>query len=99
MFGVRRAFLEPDRRLIKDKIINGITNKHIFTKKLFQVVKAIAEEYHIPFLPLQEKLNHCAERFSAQKTLGDGVHPAMLGAITIADAWIHVFDKIEIPIC
>ena len=60
-----------------------------------KVVKKLAEEYGLYFLPLQEKLSEAAKS-GAEYYLSDGVHPAMAGAKLIADEWLKLFrEKIE----
>ena len=65
--------------------------------KYAEVVKKLAEEYGLYFLPLQKKLSEAAEKFGAEKYLYDGVHPMVAGAKLIADEWVKLFkDKIEV---
>ena len=59
-----------------------------------KVVKEIAKKYNLHFLPLQEKFNAAAAKYSAEKYLYDGVHPAIAGATLIADEWLKLFKKI-----
>ena len=61
--------------------------------KYAEVVKRLAKEYGLYFLPLQEKLTAAAEKHGASYYLADGVHPAMAGAKLIADEWLKIFDK------
>ena len=60
-----------------------------------RVVKSLAEEYGLYFLPLQEKLNEAAAKYSAELYLVDGVHPTILGAKLIAEEWLKLFKTIE----
>lgn len=64
-------------------------------KEYAKVVKQIAKDYGLYFLPLQETIDKAAEKFGANKVLADGVHPAMTGAKLIADEWLKCF-KTEI---
>jgi len=64
-------------------------------KEYAKVVKQIAKDYGLYFLPLQETIDKAAEKFGADKVLADGVHPAMTGAKLIADEWLKCF-KTEI---
>lgn len=60
------------------------------------VVRKLADEYGLYFLPLQSKLSAAAERYGAQHYLFDGVHPMVAGAKLIADEWVKLFkEKIE----
>ena len=58
-----------------------------------KAVKALAEEFGIEFLPLQEKFNFCAEKSKAEYYLIDGVHPHIAGAALIADEWVKLFKS------
>ena len=55
-----------------------------------KVVKRLAEEYGLYYLPLQEKLSEAAKGKEAEY-LGDGVHPVEKGAKLIANEWLQVF--------
>ena len=60
-----------------------------------EVVKQIAKDYNLYFLPLQEALNDAANRYGADIILSDGVHPTVQGSVVIADEWQKLFNKIE----
>ncbi len=62
--------------------------------KYAEVVKKLAAEYGLYFLPLQEKLTQAAANATAAEYLADGVHPAEAGAKLIANEWLNAFDKI-----
>ncbi len=64
-------------------------------KEYAKVVKRLAEEYSLYFLPLQKILDEAAEKFGADKFLYDGVHPSLAGAGLIADAWLNLFRNIN----
>lgn len=65
--------------------------------KYAAVVKKLAKEYGLYFLPLQEKFNEAAAKFGARYYLYDGVHPMVAGAKLIADEWVKLFkEKIEV---
>ena len=61
--------------------------------KYAEVVKKLAEEYGLAFLPLQEKLSQAAAKTTAEEYLSDGVHPAEGGAKLIASEWLEKFDQ------
>ena len=64
--------------------------------KYAEVVKKLANEYGLHFLPLQEKLSEKANQFGEEPYLTDGVHPMIAGATLIADEWVKLFkEKIE----
>ena len=61
--------------------------------KYAEVVKKLAKEYGLYFLPLQETLTKAAASATAAEYLRDGVHPAEAGAKLIASEWLKAFDK------
>lgn len=64
--------------------------------KYSEVVKKLADEYGLFFLPLQQKFNEQSALFGAETYLYDGVHPMIAGARLIADEWVNFFkEKIE----
>ena len=58
-----------------------------------KVVKKLASEYGLYFLPLQQKLDEYAQKFGAKHILFDGVHPMIAGASIIADEWTKLFEQ------
>ena len=60
-----------------------------------EAVREIAEEYHMPFIPLQTELETMAMRVSAEYYLYDGIHPSMVFHQFIADKWIETFQQWE----
>lgn len=65
--------------------------------KYAAVVKKLADEYGLYFLPLQEKFNEAAKKFGARYYLYDGVHPMLAGAKLIADEWVKLLkNEIEV---
>ena len=81
-------------------VLKGSATEEQYTKFLkvkdyAKVVKRLAEEYSLYFLPLQKILDEAAEKFGADKFLYDGVHPSLAGAGLIADAWLNLFRNIN----
>ena len=58
-----------------------------------KVVKKLAEEYGLVFVPLQEKFNEKAKVNGVEFYLYDGVHPWFGGAKLIADEWYKAFEE------
>ncbi|MBR3863931.1 MAG: hypothetical protein IKJ19_02295 [Clostridia bacterium] len=58
-----------------------------------KVVKKLAKEYNLYFLPLQEKFNEAAKKYGEKPFLFDGVHPMIAGAGLIANAWTKLFEE------
>lgn len=61
--------------------------------KYAAVVKKLAEEYDLIFVPLQETLTKAAEENGPKPYLYDGVHPGVAGARLIADEWLKAFRE------
>lgn len=58
-----------------------------------KVVKKLAQEYNLYFLPLQERFTEQAKKHGAEHYLYDGVHPMVAGATLIADEWLKLFKE------
>lgn len=58
-----------------------------------KVVKKLAREFALSFLPLQEKFTLGAQKTQASDYLYDGVHPHIAGATLIADEWVKLFKQ------
>lgn len=94
----------PDIKIIlcEPFVLKGTATEEQFeqvekVKDYARVVKQLAAEYGLFFLPLQEKLNEAAKKFGAEKFLYDGVHPSLAGAGLIADAWLKLFkEKVDL---
>lgn len=59
------------------------------------VVKRLAKEYGLQFVPLQERLSEGAEKHGAAYYAFDGIHPATAGAVVIAKAWLQAFENMQ----
>ena len=79
--------------ILKAAAIEGIYDRFLEVYKYAEVVKKLAEEYGLYFLPLQEKLSESAKGATAEEYLADGVHPTETGAKVIAEAWLKVFKE------
>ena len=65
-------------------------------KEYSKAIKKIAEDFGAEFVPLQSKLDECAQKYGAEKILWDGVHPTVAGSTIIANEWLKVFkNKVE----
>ena len=60
-----------------------------------KVVKKLADEFGLYFLPLQEVLDKAAEQYGESAILSDGVHPTVPGAVVIATEWMKLFETVE----
>lgn len=66
-------------------------DRFIQVKEYAGKVKAIAEDFNLPFVSLQEKFDEASSRYGVSKYLYDGVHPDVAGAKLIADEWLKIF--------
>ena len=55
-----------------------------------RVVKKLANEFSLPFVPLQDKFTEMGEKFGDNYYLYDGVHPTLAGSRLIAEEWFKV---------
>ena len=55
--------------------------------------RKIAEEYSLPFVELQEKLNEAVKVYGAENCYYDGVHPSPVASKIISDEWLRVFKE------
>lgn len=58
-----------------------------------KVIKALAEEYNVAFVPLQDKLDEKSAKYNGEIYLFDGVHPNIAGATLIANEWVKIFNE------
>ena len=84
--------------LIEPFVLKGVATEKRYdeflkVKEYAKVVKRLAEEYNLNFVPLQERFDLAAEKFGAEKYLYDGVHPTVAGAKLIADEWLKAFGS------
>ncbi len=99
---------ETKRRLPKTQLIlmesfvlpGSMSNQNyagfLKVKEYAKVVKSLAEEYGLPFIPLQEDFDKAYEQYGEGVFLADGVHPTLAGASLIANKWYKLFkEKIE----
>lgn len=59
------------------------------------VVRKLAKDYNLPFIPLQADLDKLTEVTPADYWLLDGVHPSIYFHQFIADKWIDTFHKLN----
>lgn len=85
--------------LLEPFILKGTATEEKFdefseVKEYAKVVKKLAKKYGLTFVPLQEKFDECAKKYSdTTPFLADGVHPNIAGATLIANEWLKVFNK------
>lgn len=70
-------------------------DKFLEVKNYAKIVKKLASEYNLYFLPLQEHFDNAVKNCDSSLYLYDGVHPNVAGAKLIANEWLKLFDKIN----
>ncbi len=55
--------------------------------------KRIAEEFALPFVALQDKMDESVTVYGLEGCCYDGVHPNLVGSKIISDAWLKVFKE------
>lgn len=60
-----------------------------------KAVRELAEEFSLPFIPLQADLDNLTEEAPPEYWLKDGVHPTVFFHQYIANKWIETFSAIE----
>lgn len=88
---VKIIIMEPF--ILKGSSTTDKYDRLIDTFKYAEISKKIAEEFNLPFVPLQKQLDKYAAKYGERKVLVDGIHPAMLGAKIVANEWLKIFDK------
>ena len=63
--------------------------------ELAAIVKKIANERSLTFIPLQKRLDDLAKTMPACEILSDGVHPTAIGHEFIKRAWLEAFNEIK----
>ena len=69
--------------------------RFLAVKEYAKVAKKIASDYHLTFVPLQEKFDEMTKNCDNSCYLFDGVHPTAAGARLIANEWLKAFEKIK----
>ena len=72
--------------LCKTRVNDGILEYAAEAKK-------IAEEFSLPFVALQQKMDKATDVYGVEPCCHDGVHPSLVGSKVISDAWLEVFRK------
>ena len=85
--------LEP--YITKGFLTDGNYEDYLDVYNYAKVVKKLASEYGLIFVPLQDVINDYAQKYGAKKVVNDGIHPNILGAKLIAREWLKTFNKIK----
>lgn len=79
--------------VLEGSATTGSYEGFLAVKEYAKVVKKLASEYNLVFVPLQETFDKYAEKYGTELLLYDGVHPNLVGTKIISDAWIEAFEK------
>ena len=71
----------------------GAHRKNDAVLKYAAEAKKIAEEFGLPFVALQEKMDAAAELYGVEACCFDGLHPNLVGSKVISDEWLKVFKE------
>ena len=88
---VKFILLEPF--VLEGSATKDNLDQFLEVKKYASVVKKLASEYGLGFVPLQDKFDEYAKKYGAVNYLYDGVHPDIAGGKLIADEWLKVFNQ------
>ncbi len=67
---------------------------HAEVLKRAEKAKAVAEKYHLTFIPLQDKFDEALKSSPADYWLRDGVHPTTMGHELIKREWIKAYKSL-----
>ena len=68
----------------------------IFTDDVYErarISREVADEFNVPFIPLQKRFTEEAEKYGADYVLSDGVHPTTFANKIIAQEWVKCFER------
>ena len=92
----------PNTKLIicEPFVLRGTATNEEFEKfteirEYAKEIKALAEEFGLYYLPLQNIFDEAYEKYGEGVVLPDGVHPNVKGSMLIANEWMKLFNKIE----
>ncbi len=92
----------PDTKIIicEPFVLRGTATNKDFNKfseirEYARETKALADEFGLYFLPLQEMFDKAYEEYGEGAVIPDGVHPNVKGSVLIANEWIKLFNEIE----
>lgn len=62
--------------------------------KMNDIIKVIAETYHIGYLPLWDRLSDAAQKHGFHAITIDGIHLTSQGHRILADAWLDYYNRL-----
>ena len=64
------------------------------TEKRAAIVRKIAEDFGMVFVPLQKELDELSKKYGYQVWAEDGVHPTLTGNAFLAKKWLEGYEKL-----
>ena len=98
---IREALPDTKILLLEPFVMEGSAtegNMDVFTPEVAAraaAVRALAEEFGLPVIPLQKPLEELSRLAPADYWLRDGVHPKTPFHQYIADRWLEAFSKMQ----
>ena len=89
---VKIIILEP--YITKGFLTEKEYGRYVEVYEYAKVVRRLAAEYKLNFVPLQEIINENCKKYGAKMIINDGIHPNILGAKLIAREWLKTFKTI-----
>lgn len=86
------VLMEP--YFLRGSLTEGKIDQYEQVKEYAKVVKKLAEEFGLKFIPLQKKLDEYAEKYGDEKFSYDGIHPALAGSQLFADEWLECMKDV-----
>ena len=90
---IKIILLEP--YITKGFLTEASYERYVEVYEYAKVVRRIAKEYDLYFVPLQDVINENVLKWGAKMVINDGIHPNILGSKIIAREWLKVFRKIK----
>ena len=83
----------PDIKIIICEPFCMREEKRHLLKPYAEEARKIAEEFNLPFVALQEKLEKLIDVYGLYNAFYDGGHPNIVASKVISDEWIRVFKE------
>jgi lysophospholipase L1-like esterase len=64
-----------------------------YMKEYALEAKKIAEEFALPFVPLQERIDKAIKMYGLKTCFFDGTHPNLVGSKCISEQWLKIFKQ------
>ncbi len=88
---VKIMLLEPF--VLDGKLSHQYLDELLKIKDYAKIIKKLAKEYNLVFVPLQEKFDQATKNRKTDVYLFDGIHPTIQGSNIIAGEWLKAFKE------